>query len=76
MNIYRDSIRALLVASAIGYASLSMAGIADTEQSVRGDKAVYATDCKDADKRNGQCQEKMTLAEQQTKRNRNNAVSF
>jgi hypothetical protein len=56
MNIYRDSILALLVASAIGYASLSMAGIVDTEQSVRGDKAVYATDCAEADKRNGQCQ--------------------
>ncbi|WP_166674979.1 hypothetical protein [Pseudomonas helmanticensis] len=58
MNIYRDSIRALLVASAIGYASLSMAGIADTERSVRGDKAVYATNCAEADKSNGQCQQK------------------
>lgn len=57
MNIYRDSIRALLVASAIGCASLSMAGIADTEQSVRGDKAVYVT-CTEAEKRNGQCQDK------------------
>lgn len=57
MNIYRDSIRGLLVASAIGYASLSMAGIVDTEQSVRGDKAVYVT-FTEAEKRNGQCQDK------------------
>lgn len=58
MNIYRDSIRAFLVASAIGYASLSMAGIADTEQSVRGDKAVYATNCPEAEKRTDQCPQK------------------
>jgi hypothetical protein len=55
LNIYRDSILALLVASAIGYASLSMAGIADTEQSVRGDKAVYGTNCKDTNKTGGEC---------------------
>ncbi|MFJ2537014.1 hypothetical protein [Pseudomonas sp. NPDC087614] len=46
---------AFLAATAIGYSSLSMASNVNTDHSVRGVKAVYAEDCKEADKRDGRC---------------------
>ncbi|WP_192564360.1 hypothetical protein [Pseudomonas gozinkensis] len=61
MNIKRKStlLPALfIVISGMSYAGLSMASYAKATPTVGGQKAIYAEDCTEKDKINGQCTKK------------------